>query len=253
MYKDLEKVRAFCKRFKTVGVSMPDLFDEISKRHPMTRGSFETSMLSLNKKPALDLKARCLKYLENEGSYAYEKFCKEQVIVSKEFWTLATGNAMFISPLVEPIKNAPISLISRADPAIFPAPSEKLLPSSPDLLSIPEEDERGAMEKMLPVSWKMMTFGERIDFVKKVQLEKFRVYVLDLDPKLKRYFSNLKPKAIERQKFYTTIFKFPSDNYSIECKNLIKHLVEHLNNFGRANLQCVECTNPNVFEIRVVK
>jgi hypothetical protein len=229
MYKDLEKVKAFCKRFKIVGVSMPDLFDEISKKHPMARSSFEISMLSLNKKPALDLKAICLKYLENEGNYAYDKFCKEQVIVSKEFWTLATGN-----PPVEPIKAASVPLEKDTEISVKSSLAE-------------------AWEKMLPVNWKVMTFGERVDFIKKVQLEKFRVYVLDLDPKLKKYFSKLKPRAIERQKFYTTIFKFPSDNYSIECKNLIKHLIEHLNNFGRANLQCIECTNPNVFEIREVK
>jgi hypothetical protein len=237
LYKDLEKVKAFCKRFKIVGVSMPVLFDEISKKYPMTRSSFETSMLRLNKKPALNLKTRCLKYFEKEGDYAYEKFCKEQVVVSKEFWILATGSPVIVPPeKFSPSRRAKMSTLTKAE-----------------LLSISEENEQGAMEKMLPVNWKTMVFGERVDFVKKVQLEKFRVYVLDLDPKLKKYFSNLKPRAIERQKFYTTIFKFPSDNYSIECKNLIKHLVGHLNNFGRASLQCIECTNPNVFEIREVK
>jgi hypothetical protein len=245
--REIEKVRLFCKRAKIVGIPLSDLFDAISRKHPMTRVAFEVSMLKLNKKPALDLKLRCLKYLEIEGEHAYDKFCKEQNFVTKEFWTLATGiNPDEASIDVGEIERRAERFLQAGLDAIHPA----IQPRPKDIAS---ESEQEAMQKMLPVNWMTMAFSDRVNFVKKIQHDKFRGFVLNLDPKLKKYFSVLKPKPPLKIKLYVTLFQFPAENYSTEAKNLLKGFIEILNTFGRANLQYVECTNPSVVEIREVR
>jgi hypothetical protein len=274
---DIGKVKLFCKRTKIVGVSLSDLFDAVCKKHAMTRGTFEVAMLRLNKKPALDLKSRCLKYFQDEGDHAYEKFCKEQTYVTEAFWVVATGNK---PPEIVP-ENCPS--VEKTDKTVPDRKQEKKNITSVDVLEnflkeqkkpesksesstvqylerieevkkilSPIKNEPENLHKMLPVNWEIMSFSERVEFVRRIQQDKFRTYVFNLDSKLKKYFSDLKPRA-PKVKMYVTVFQFPTNSYSVESKHLLKAFVEVLNTYGRANLQYVECTKPNVVEIREVR
>jgi hypothetical protein len=87
----------------------------------------------------------------------------------------------------------------------------------------------------------------------KVQHEGFLKYILDKDAKLKKYYEGLRKKADPKLKIYITLFSFDSKTYSKQSKDLIRDFVATLNNLGRAKLQYVECTNPDMVEIREVR
>jgi hypothetical protein len=123
----------------------------------------------------------------------------------------------------------------------------------PVFLGDPESETKERYAKLLPVSWVKMTFPERVDFTRKVQHEGFFSYILESDKKLKEYFSKMNHVNPERVKLYVTVFSFPSDSYSEESKNLLKTFVNSLNMTGRARLQYVQCSEPNVIEIREVR
>jgi hypothetical protein len=250
--RDIDQVRRFCKDKKIVGVSLSDLFDNLSKRHPMTRDSFEVSMLELNKKPALDLKSRCLEYVKNEGDYAYEKYCLEQGFVTKSFWLRATG----VKPLdidSRPTKTLKVKIVPEVIKTQDPYKAIEEKNEDPDKDKKNEFISWQSMEKMLPINWVSMPFSERVDFVKKIKNSKFREVVLGTDSKLKKFFLKSNPNLTPKMKVYVTLFQFPSNRYSEEAKNLLRAFIEILNTYGRANLQFVECTNPDTIEIREVR
>ena len=98
-----------------------------------------------------------------------------------------------------------------------------------------------------------MSLSERIDFVNKVQHQGFLKFILEKDKRIGSFFSKVKKPDKLALKMYVLLFSFPSDNYSEESKNLLKCFIEVLNQIGRASLQYVECSNPNVVEIREVR
>jgi hypothetical protein len=188
----------------------------LNKYPHVSRDAFEMSMLKLGKKPALKAQNLCKKYYENEKELGYYKFCKEQHIISKDFW-------------LEAIKDIQKNSLPVSD----------------------KEPINDNFESLLPVSWIKMNRADRIEFIKKIQHEGFRSYVLNLDPSLKNYFSLIQHKP-EKMKLYVTLFQIPA-SCSEEAKSILRCFVDNLNSFGRANLQFVECKEPNVIEIREMK
>lgn len=106
--------------------------------------------------------------------------------------------------------------------------------------------------KLLPLDWVKMPFSDRIEFAKKVQHPDFLKYIFKLDPKLEGYLKKIRHNPIDF-KLYVNIFTIPSETYSEEAKSLLKLFVDALNMTGRARLQFVQCTKPDIIEIREVK
>jgi len=118
---------------------------------------------------------------------------------------------------------------------------------------VSKRSDRGAYQCLLPLDWVTMSFSEKVDYSLKVQHEGFREFILDSDKKLKDYFSKLSEKKDHRLKLYITLFSIPADKYTQESKALLKEFVSTLNNLGRAKLQFIECTNPDIIEIREIR
>ena len=113
-------------------------------------------------------------------------------------------------------------------------------------------EEKDQYSRLLPPNWADMTSPEKIDFAGKVQHKGFFDYLMFVDSKLKEYFQK-KRTAPASLKLYVTVFNIPSDSYSEEAKELLKTFVNHLNMIGRARLQYVQCSNPNMIEVREVR
>jgi hypothetical protein len=106
--------------------------------------------------------------------------------------------------------------------------------------------------KLLPLDWVKMSFSDRIEFAKKVQHPDFLKYIFKLDSKLEGYLKKIRHNPTDL-KLYVNIFTIPSETYSEEAKSLLKLFVDALNMTGRARLQFVQCTKPDIIEIREVK
>jgi hypothetical protein len=199
-------------------------------------------MLKLGKKPAIRIRDLCREYYEAEKELGYYKFCKEQSFISKRFWSVAIKDVKFQASLQE--------LIKKPEESPEPLAEDfKKKPEEPIIEKLPEPSDN--FRSLLPVSWIKMSRADRIEFIKKIQHEGFRSYVLELDPSLKNYFSLIRNKS-EKMKLYVTLFQIPA-SCSEEAKSILKCFVENLNSFGRASLQFVECKEPNVIEIREMK
>lgn len=159
-----------------------------------------------------------LDFLEEVGSDKREDFCKEIDNISLAFWNDAA--------MIEVLPKAPLTV---------------------------REDDSDAYERLMPNNWGIMTFSDRVDFMLKVQHEGSLKYILDKDAKLKKYYEGLRKKTDPKLKIYITLFSFDSKSYSKQSKDLIRNFVAILNNLGRAMLQYVECTNPDMVEIREVR
>ena len=217
-------VRSFCKGHKTRGCKVSDLHKEFVRKYPDIRlENFEQALLSIKSKTAYDLKNRCTEYVKLNGTDSYQKFIRECEYVSFDFWNKMTGE----------IKKD------------ITQPSETPSESSEPL------DER--YQKLLPANWAVMVFSEKVSFVSKVQHKGFYDYILQSDQKLKDYFARMKNSTPRGLKLYVTIFAIPADSYSEEAKNLLKSFVDTLNMVGRARLQYVKCSDPNIIEIREVR
>lgn len=260
---DLSKFKRFFKNGKTAGLSMDDLYKNFSLVHTVPRADFEIGLLELGKKVAKDLKEKCLEYLKNEGEFGYEKICREQSPVTKEFWDVVSSEIRNSTPPIESLK-VPESLkqlsISpetlQQEPTLDynPKVTKSKLPKATTPITAPNKEDE--YYKLLPIGWATLSSSERISFVQKIQHEGFKEYVLSIDPRTRKFFSHLDetPKKSTKFKLYVTLFQIQSKNYSKESKNLLRCFVESLNTLGRANLQYVECLSPEAtIEIREVR
>jgi hypothetical protein len=222
---------SFCKSHETKGHKMSELFREyrssLNKNAPSippTQSTFELGLLEIGKRVARVLQEKCLAYVAENGSDSYAKFIHENEYVTKEFWDYVLMNG-----------NVPI------------------IPAVPSVQQVQEEvspDDR--YEQLLPLGWVKMDQSERVEFVKKVQHKGFFEYLLASDKRLKDYFSRIKTMT-NSMRLYVSLFSVPAENYSEEAKNLLKAFVEVLNMTGRARLQFVTYTNPDVIEVRELR
>lgn len=214
------KVSNFCKSHKIRGKKLGDLYDCFQEKNPELSDpwEFEKAMLSLRKSPAILCRENCIKFAKHFGNNSWQKFRDEVDDITSFFWNAAIGIDM--------------------------------IPEAPKTERLSDEV---AYERLLPHNWGIMTYSERIDFTLKVQHEGFLNFILDSDKKLKVYFSNLKEKKDSRLKLYITLFSINSDQYSTEAKDLLKDFVKSLNKLGRAKLQVIECTDPDVLEVREIR
>lgn len=220
MDKYTAKVNNFCKSHKIRGKRIRDLYDCFLEKNPDLSDpwEFEKAMLSFRKSPAILCRENCIKFAKHFGNQSWQKFRDEVEDITSNFWSAAIG--------------------------------VEILPIAPKTIRLSDEV---AYEKLLPHNWGIITYSERIDFTLKVQHEGFLNYILDSDKKLKTYFSNLKEKKDSRLKLYITLFSINSNDYTEESKKLLKDFVKALNKLGRAKLQVIECTDPDVLEVREIR
>jgi hypothetical protein len=230
----LKEIKSFCRSTKVSDKKMRDLYNLFKKRKKasnISAADFELGMLELNKVPAVRCAVKCSEYALKYHYEGYNKFILDLVDkITIEFWNTCTNNV-------------PDSMIKKNEINEVRKKKYKVRKKLSD-----EE----AYEKLLPVNWATMTFSDRISFAKKIQHEGFKNYVLMIDNKIKKYFNKKEEikegKAVMRM--YTTLFSFPSNNYDDKAKELFKKFIKSINAYGRANLQYVECKNPNIVEIR---
>jgi len=216
----------FFKNNATVGRKVQDLYNNFKCQYgdKLTHEEFEQALFKLKKKCILELKKKCSQYIGTNGPDSYDKFIKEEEYVSKNLW-----NKIFVEK--EHVSKQPMLIEDDS----------------------PESDTNDKYFKLLPVNWMTMDFSARIDFTKKVQHVGFFNYILDGDKKLKNYFARMDFAGPERPKLYVTIFSIPAHSYSEEAKSLLRTFVNSLNMTGRAKLQYVQCSEPDMIEIREVR
>lgn len=220
MDKYTAKVNNFCKSTRIRDKKLEEIYNRFIGKNPdlTDQWKFEKAMLSLRKSPAIVCRENCISYAKEKGLHSWAEFAKEIDNITADFWSAAVG--------------------------------VEVIPEAPKTKRLSDEV---AYEKLLPRNWGIMTYSERIDFTLKVQHEGFLNYILNSDKKLKGYFSNLKEKKDSRLKLYITLFSINSDEYTEESKKLLKDFVKSLNKLGRAKLQVIECTDPNVLEVREIR
>ena len=252
-------IKMFCKSNKTANEKMSSLYELFltQKYSPhgtrkclrpvtMPRGDFELGLLSLGSKVARLAGEKCLRYPEDQ----YEKFILEQEKVSKDFWDYvhSIGKSNTLEPVVPP----PVPVSSTTEPKASPQHEDLVTKKEISL----EEAEKKCYEGLLPINWAMMSFPQKVDFTKKVYHKGFREYICAQDKKIDNFFLQAKDKSggATNMPIYVTLFSFPSDNYSVEAKGLLKMFVGILNDVGRAKLQYVEYNEPTrTVEIREVR
>ena len=221
-----EAIRSFFKRNKTVGVPLSKLFKRFTLDDVcpvISQDRFETELLEMNKKIILDLRKNCVEHALKHGVNSYPSFLKAcgENAVTKKFW----------DKTVESLN----------------------IPSSKP--QIVETEKSGDFKEKMPLNWGIMSKGERIDFVGKIQDKEFKEFVLKQDKSLSQYFKGASKWADKKSpiNLYVNLFSFSSKTTSEEAKCLVKSLIESLNMLGRARLQYVELTDPPVVEIREVR
>lgn len=233
----LKTLKTFCKSHKISGMKIVDMyrmFSEGKGNSSVTINQFELGLYALNNRTMRVLESKVSKYINDNGPDCYDKFIKEEQHLTKEMWDTFVGK----------IGYGTVQMNLFAGSTSEEDAEEKVV--------MPKKDE-GVYEKLLPVKWGKMTVTEKIDFTGKVQHQGFFKYLLDSNPRIKDFFSKVKKSDKPTLKMYVSVFSFPSDNYTEEAKNLLKCFVEVLNQVGRANLQYIECSNPNTIEIREVR
>lgn len=229
----LKLIKNFCKGTRTKGVKLQDLFKLFVKIYPdhKDQGLFETTMLYLRKTPAIVRRDECLKYAMEEGKDKWMEYASLVEYVSKEFWDMS------INGMEDPIE-------PEAPPVESPSVESPVIRKSSNVMTY---------HRLLPADWATKTFSEKIDFTVKVQHKGFLNFILDSDKKIKEYYSRLVEKRDPKLKLYITLFTIPAKKYSKESKDLLKDFVDSLNQLGRAKLQYLECTNPDMVEIREIR
>lgn len=225
----LDVIKRFCKGRKIIGEKLSDLYKAFEKKHSrsgLSQENFEVGLLILGKNPAKRCQKACIEYALADRKFGYIKFIKEVELVTEGFWKKATAE-IHENQFQE---NAPLPVI----------PEEPISNKNKDVFI-----------NLLPLNWHKMTFTERVDFIQRVKHKGFYDYLLEKDPKLKNYFSKVKKE--DPMKLYITVFSFPSGTYSEEAKGLLRCFVDTLNSIGRAQLQFIECKNPDVIEIREMR
>jgi hypothetical protein len=234
----IKLVKNFCKRTRIKDEKLQNLFKIFVNDHPdyKDQGIFETTMLSLRKTPAIVCRDKCIKYARDEGKDKWMDYASLVEYVSKEFW----------DEVVKDIE----------DPKEIPEPETPPVKSKVYLSKIPalrKSSNLMTYHRLLPADWAIKTFSEKIDFTIKVQHKGFLNFILDSDKKIKEYYSKLVDKRDPKLKLYITLFTVPAGRYCLESKELLRSFVDALNQLGRAKLQYLECTNPDMIEIREIR
>lgn len=277
----LVEIRRFCKNTQINCYRLDELWEKYteSKKAFLSRENFELGMLALKKSPAKRAHDLCVSFALKNGTENYNNFCKHFMPVSEKFWYLSLlpedwderhwvqkeafikklkdkNFLVFIQSLetIEAIQKACVERLNQLvniSQKVYTSPIKK----SNDLSEeTPEENTVTYFEKLLPLNWAKMNKSERIDFAKKVKHPGFFDYIMQKDSSIKDYLSHMKNKLKKNQlKLYVTLFQFSSETHSEDAKTLLKGFIDVLNSFGRANLQYVECTNPDMIEIREVR
>lgn len=224
-------VKNFIKKYRTSGQTIHHIYRRYLEINPDTSlPEFEFEYLKQRPRAADQLLDQIQEYIKDNGEDCYEKFIKEFQYISEKLWR-RTLNILKYG--------------KKKKSAGLPEKNSSPMISS-DLIE--------GYNNLLPVNWVDMGFAERMDFVQKIQHKGFFDYVLTLDPKLKKYCERTLTKSQAAPiKVYVSLFSIPTDNYSEESKNLLKCFVEHLNQIGRAKLQCIEYQNPNTLEVREMR
>lgn len=242
----LQVIEIFCKSRETVNTKISVLYEQFknfveSRNLKISHSSseFELALFFLRKKVVDRVKDKCLKYVEQYGSEAYDLFIKNEDNISYYFWVEMLKKEGMQWPPPERDQN----IFLGKKPEKSPEQEKK------------EFDDKRIVEfkSALPIDWADMPFPKRVDFAKNIQHADFKEYVLNLDSKLKTYFKNAVTKKSSGLKLYVTLFSFQSDTTTPEAKILLKRFVEQLNLLGRSRLQYVECSNPPMVEIREVR
>lgn len=215
-------VRKYCRNHKTTGKTLHMVYQEFCEASGfMDREQFELILLSLNSRAAKSTRDRCLAYPADQ----YQKFIKEQEYVTEGFWESAHSERTILLESSEGV--GAITQMGGADTRCY--------------------------QNLLPENWEKMTNPQRIDFTKKVHHEGFRDYIFSIDPKVAKFFREMRKKSPNTMAVYVTLFSFPAENYSNEAQGLLKTFVNTLNDLGRSRLQYVECNEPHVIEIREIR
>lgn len=214
------KVRNFCKTVSIKNRKMGELFKDFSSRAPEynNQQKFEEVMLSTRRTPAIICREKCIQFAKDHGEGAWEKFSKEVDNITPTFW----NNAVMI----------------------------EALPKAPKTFRV---SDNLVYDKLLPANWEVMTHSQKIDFMVKVKHEGFLKFITDSDKRLKSYYEGIREKKDNKLKLYITLFSIPAGSYTDESKKLLKDFVSALNKLGRAKLQYLECSNPDVIEIREIR
>ena len=220
----LKDLTNFCKSNRLTDKTFKELYQAFHHKggnELYSKEDFEIGMLDLRKTRALFLKEKCLLYVKMYGVDAFDTYIKDTndiediEPVTEEFWEYATGQTI--------------------------KPKKKVL-------------SENAYSKLLPASWATMSSNDRIDFVKKIQHQGFKDYVLSLDKRVRDFvLSTKKDESKNMMKIYTTLFSFNPKKYDKKTKDLFRSFVDSINNLGRGNLQYVECKEPHVIEIREIR
>jgi hypothetical protein len=231
----LKLVNNFCKSTRTKDAKLQDLFKSFLKGYPdhKDQGLFETTMLSLRKTPAIVCRDNCIKYAMDEGKDKWMEYASFVTYVSREFWDES------VKGIEDPIAPEPVT-----------PPVKSAVSKTPE---VRKASNITTYNRLLPADWTTKTFSEKMDFTIKVQHKGFLNFILDSDKKIKEYYSRLEEKRDPKLKLYITLFSIPAKKYSNESKNLLKEFVDSLNQLGRAKLQFLECTNPEMIEIREIR
>lgn len=183
--------------------------------HPVKLKAAEPPINTVEDPPVVpSLNEDCFQYIRKNGVDSYQNYIREKKFIPKRFWNKIC---------------------------------KEKLSDNPDIPNI--EDD---YYKLLPLDWVKMSFSDRIEFTKKVQHPDFLKYIFKLDSKLEGYLKKIRHNPTDL-KLYVNIFTIPSETYSEEAKSLLKLFVDALNMTGRARLQFVQCTKPDIIEIREVK
>jgi len=260
----IRDVKIFCKGQRTLGRKVSDLYKEFMNKHliyykdnkdirckapEISIEKFEDSLLHIKARVAVDLKNRCEEFIKSNGIDSYKKFIREHEFVSQSLWNKA---------VTEMVNKYPQPQNQESDPPPKPQPKPGMVltegfmpqPKQASESVTPSEDR---YHQLLPTNWTVMSFSDKVSFVSRVQHKGFFDYILDSDKKLKEYFSKMKHVTPNGLRLYVTIFSIPADSYSEESKNLLRTFVETLNMVGRAKLQYIKCSDPNMIEIREVR
>ena len=229
-------VKSFCKGHKISTMTLNELWELFKEKKPgYHKPEFEAAMLQIGAGPAKKMRELCKAYIKIHGYDSYDSFIHEVGHVSQDFWkTVYTGMVLF----------SPTQIVQESQPA---AQVEEHQPTTE------AHDDEEYYKKMIPLNWIDLSKSDRIDFVLKVQHQGFKDYLIKTYPDLGHYIKQVPPQKQNKLAMYITVFQFSSDTHSVEAKALLCNFIETLNSIGRAKLQYVECTNPNVIEIREVR
>jgi hypothetical protein len=259
----LKSLSNFCKRRKTTGMRLDDLYEAYGGREKdITRNDFELGLFALKKETVMGLMDTCRRY-NKESPYGYSKFIRERQPITMELWRCLLGLRIASEIKAEDIVQPPFEDIARTIEEIkedLPAETEiwsqqgtvtdkrNKAPSAPAVM------DPDTYAEFLPLDWGSMNLSARIDFVKDIHEPGFHDYVIESDERIKKYFAQAQAKTRTRDsiKMCRTIFTTSLDDCTPKARNLAKDIVDSLNKVAGISLEYLECSNSKTLEIRQV-